>query len=314
MRATALRKAGVTSALTLALTAAVPTVTAHAADNAPSTTTTTSATSTTLTTSATTATSLSRAVATARRPEPLRRVVTAALTGPSGEAVPSGDLPHWHLRSAEDFTGSALPAGWGAYSGQPGGQPNGEWKESHVVVGNGVMTLAGYRDGAKFVTGGVMAYGANVGKQTYGKYEVRFRMAQGHGIKYAVLLWPESERWPIDGEIDFAEDGGTDRRSTTATLHYGADNSQIQKDLTADFSQWNTLGVEWSPGKLVYTLNGRPWSTLTGAMVPHTAMNLAIQTEANTCGTWAGATCPNSTTPAHVDMQVDWTATYSYVA
>jgi len=39
-----------------------------------------------------------------------------------------------------------------------------------------------------------MAYGANVGKQTYGKYLVRFRMDKGTGVKYAALLWPESER------------------------------------------------------------------------------------------------------------------------
>lgn len=256
------------------------------------------------------------------RPAPLRTrrplraplvAVPAAAAGPSGLAMPTASLPHWRLRSAEDFTGTALPSGWGSYEGQPGGEPNGWWKHSHAVVANGLLTLAGYREGGRFVTGGVMAFGAGVGQQTYGKYEVRLRIAKGHGVKYAALLWPQSERWPVDGEIDFAEDGGGDRTRTTGTLHYGANNTQLQKALAGDFSQWTTLGVEWSPGRIVYTVDGRPWASLSGSMVPHTPMNLAIQTQAGTCGSWAEASCPDASTPAHVDLQVDWAVTYAYV-
>jgi beta-glucanase (GH16 family) len=239
-------------------------------------------------------------------------VTAPASTSPSGVSVPKGDLPGWKQVMAEDFTGSTLPTGWGSYEGQPGGEPNGNWLHSHTVVGNGVMTLAGYQDAGKFTTGGVMASGASIGNLTYGKYEVRFKIAKGHGVKYAALLWPVSEHWPVDGEIDFAEDGGGDRDTSTGTIHYGADNSQIQKTATGDFSTWTTMGVEWTPSKVVYTMNGQPWATVTGSSVPHTAMNLAIQTQAGTCGSWAGATCPDSTTPAHVDMQVDWAVAYAY--
>jgi hypothetical protein len=236
----------------------------------------------------------------------------AVSTSPSGVALPVGNLPGWKQVVAEDFSGSTLPAGWGAYEGTPGGEPNGKWLSSHTTVGNNVLTLAGSQVGDKFATGGLMAGGPTVGGLTYGKYNVRFRMNQGHGVKYAALLWPKNENWPVDGEIDFAEDGGGARDGVTGTVHYGASNSQIQHDLTGDFSNWNTLGVEWTPGKIVYTLNDKAWATVTGASVPHTAMNLAIQTQAGTCGSWAGASCPNSTTPAHVDMQVDWVTEYAY--
>jgi hypothetical protein len=233
-------------------------------------------------------------------------------TSPSGVALPVGDLPGWKQVVAEDFSGSTIPAGWGAYEGTPGGEPNGKWLRSHTTVGNNVLTLAGSQVGDKFATGGIMAGGPAVGGLTYGKYNVRFRINQGHGVKYAALLWPKSENWPIDGEIDFAEDGGGNRSGLTGTLHYGASNSQIQRDLTGDFSTWNTLGVEWSPNRIVYTLNDKPWATVTGSAVPHTPMNLAIQTQAGTCGSWAGASCPDSTTPAHVNLQVDWVTMYSY--
>jgi hypothetical protein len=234
----------------------------------------------------------------------------AAPSGLSGATMPKGDLAGWRQVMAEDFTGSSLPSGWGAYTGQPGGNPGGWWDPSHVKVGDGRLTLAGYRDGAKWVTGGVMSWGPST--TTYGKYEVRFRMDKGHGVKYALLLWPQSERWPVDGEIDFAEDGGGNRSGTTATLHYGASNSTIQRHLSADFSTWQTIGVEWTPGKLVYTLNGKPWSTLTGSMVPSTPMRLALQSEAGTCGDqWTP--CPDATTPARVDLEVDWAVAYQRV-
>lgn len=243
---------------------------------------------------------------------PVAPVVAAVPVGPSGAAMPTGDLAGWRQVMAEDFTGAALPTGWGSYQGQPGGEPNGNWLQSHTQVGSSMLTLAGYQEAGKFTTGGVMASGAAIGRLTYGKYEVRFRMDKGHGVKYAALLWPAAENWPVGGEIDFAEDGGGTRDHTTATLHYSAANTQIARDLPGDFSQWNTLGVEWSPNKLVYTLNGKEWATVTGSMVPTTAMNLAIQSQAGTCGSYAGATCPDSTTPARVDMQVDWAVAYAY--
>jgi hypothetical protein len=236
----------------------------------------------------------------------------AVTTSPSGVALPVGDLPGWKQIVAEDFSGSTIPAGWGTYEGTPGGEPNGQWLNSHATVGNNVLTLAGSQVGSKFATGGIMAAGPSVGGLTYGKYNVRFRINKGHGVKYAALLWPKNENWPVDGEIDFAEDGGGNRDGLTGTVHYGADNSQIQRDLTGDFSTWNTLGVEWTPSKIVYTLNDKPWATVTGSAVPHTAMNLALQTQAGTCGSWVGASCPDSTTPTHVDLQVDWVTEYAY--
>src|SRR5215475_10245379 len=38
-----------------------------------------------------------------------------------------GSIPGWRLVYGQDFNGSALPSGWGPYTGQPGGDPNGQW-------------------------------------------------------------------------------------------------------------------------------------------------------------------------------------------
>ena len=212
---------------------------------------------------------------------------------------------------AEDFTASRLPAGWGEYEGHPGGEPDGWWSPKHVTVSNGALHLLGYKDNGRWTTGGVM--NSSAASTTYGKYEVRFRMAKGNGVKYAILLWPKSENWPIDGEIDFAEDGGGKRTGTAATLHYGRTDTIIQRELTGqDFSVWRTVGVEWTPGKIVYTLDGKPWSTVVSTHVPRGPMDLAIQTETGTCGgKWLG--CPDASTPSRVDLDVDWVSVWKRV-
>jgi hypothetical protein len=223
--------------------------------------------------------------------------------------LPVGDLPGWHQVLAENFSGSTLPSGWGAYEGHPGGEPDGMWLPSHVTVGNGAMHLNGYQDGGRWATGGVM--NSHAASLQYGKYEVRFRMTKGVGVKYAILLWPHAENWPVGGEIDFAEDGGSGTRDhTSGTIHYGADNSTIQRELTGvDFSQWHTVGVEWTPGKIAYTLDGKAWGSVLSSHVPTSVMDLGIQTETGTCGEqWLG--CPDATTPSHVNLDVDWVSVW----
>ena len=229
--------------------------------------------------------------------------------GPSGVAMPLGDLPGWKRLFSDDFNGSALnTAAWGTYSGQPGGDPGGLWDPSHVVVHGGLLELQTYQDpahGERWVSGGVSS--AQALKQTYGKYLVRFRMDPGYGVAGIVLLWPSSGGWPP--EIDFAEDGGGNRSETTATLHYGESDSQVARSVKADFSVWHTVGVEWTPGRVVYTLDGAAWDTLSSSQVPSQPMEMDIQTQAGTCGQ-VETPCPNASTPAHVNLQVDWVVAY----
>jgi beta-glucanase (GH16 family) len=218
----------------------------------------------------------------------------------------------WQLVFADDFTHGLNEASWGRYSGQPGGDPGGWWEPSHVVVENGILRLETYRDSrvrGRWVSGGLSS--ARALRQTYGKYEIRFRMDSGRGVAGILLLWPVRDRWPP--EIDFAEDGGTrsSRSAMSATLHYGAANHQIQRTVRADFTRWHTMGVEWTPGKLVYTLDGRAWGTVKSRFVPREPMELDMQTQAGTCGN-RYAPCPDHSTPAQVALHVDWVRAYAY--
>jgi beta-glucanase (GH16 family) len=218
----------------------------------------------------------------------------------------------WRLVFFDGFRHGLKATRWARYSGQPAGDPGGWWAPSHVTVSQGVVSLQTYRDprfGRRWVSGGISS--APALKQTYGKYLVRMKMDPGKGVAAVALLWPVADRWPP--EIDFAENGGATntRDHITATLHYGAGNNQIQRSVRRDFTRWHTIGVKWTPGSLVYTLDGTRWAAISNSAVPAESMELDLQTQAGTCGD-VYAPCPDSTTPAHVNVQIDWVAAYAY--
>lgn len=230
---------------------------------------------------------------------------------PSGVPMPIGDQPGWYQTFTDDFTGDKLDDRWFSYTGQPSGDLGGWFSPSHVSVGNGMLTISASLEqtphGPLYVTGGVSNH--NAFSQKYGRFDVRFRMDRGQGIAYALLLWPTSNHWPP--EVDIIEDNGHDRQSTSATLHYDPDDKKIQRRTTGDFTQWHTASLEWTPGHLVYRLDGKVWATIDSRHVPNELMDLALQTQAWGCGgTWEA--CPNSTTPAVVNLEVDWVSIYGW--
>jgi beta-glucanase (GH16 family) len=232
-------------------------------------------------------------------------------SGRSGSSEPPGDVQGWRRVLVDRFDGSRLNRSiWGAYTGQPGGDPGGWWDPSHVVVAGGLLHLETYPDarhGGRWVSGGVSS--APGLEQRYGKYLVRFRMDGGFGVAGVLLLWPQHGDWPP--EIDFAETGGdsSGRATLTATLHHGRSDHTIARTVRGDFTAWHVLGVEWTPGRLGYTLDGRRWATVRSAHVPAQNMEMDMQTQAGTCGDrWAP--CPDATTPARVVLQVDWVVAY----
>ncbi|GAA0281388.1 glycoside hydrolase family 16 protein [Cryptosporangium japonicum] len=229
-------------------------------------------------------------------------------TVPSREsAMPTGDLAGWRRVLSDDFAGTRLSDRWLAYDGQPSGDPAGWFDPANVTVAGGVLTIRGaYQKARKrWATGGISTRRSL--KQTYGKYEVRFRADRGRGIAYAFLLWPVDDSWPP--EIDFAEDNGAGRDRLFSTVH-AIGGSQIENSTAADFTQWHVVGVEWTPGRIAYTLDGKVWATIHDDRVPDQPMALALQSQAWYCGhTWQR--CPDASTPATVNLQVDWVVAYA---
>jgi beta-glucanase (GH16 family) len=227
--------------------------------------------------------------------------------------MPSGDIPGWRQTFAEDFDQSGLDKRWWVYEGQPGGDPGGWFSRSHVTQSDGRLVITGSREktpnGDIYATGGIS--NSKTFSQTYGRFEFRFRMDEGYGINFALLLWPADNSWPP--EINVAEDTGRSRDLLTATLHYGDDNSTIARKSSGvyDMTQWHTAAVEWAPGSLTYLLDGKAWtSPVTSSDVPNIDMTMAIQAQAWPCGS-SFSDCPNATTPATVRLEVDWAVAYA---
>ena len=224
--------------------------------------------------------------------------------------MPTGAIPGWREVFSDDFPGRSLNRSkWRLYYGMPGGDPAGWYDPSHVSVSHGMLIISASRDqsrGGLWATGGVSSSPGLV--QTYGKYLVRFRFDAGIGVGHAILLFPADNRWPP--EIDFSEDNGSGRDSTLATLHYGAKDHHLAGKISVNLTQWHTIGVQWTPDSLVYTLDGRDWFHLVGNAVPAAPMVLDMQTETWPCtGTWGR--CPDSSTPRVVRLEVDWAVAYA---
>jgi beta-glucanase (GH16 family) len=212
-------------------------------------------------------------------------LVTSAFlpTAPAQAAVGS----HFSLRLHETFTEGIPSYRWGKYDGQPSSTSYSTWSASHVIASGGVAMLRGYYSGGRYVTGGFML---NSIAQTYGKYVVRARFDRSTSVEHAMLLWPTSG-WPP--EVDFSE--GPTSKGVMATSHWGSSNSQMHAFKAIDMRNWHTYGVEWTPTRLVFTIDGRAWAVMTGAAVPHQTMKLAIQTV---------ATSQPSTTGGEVRMEL----------
>jgi beta-glucanase (GH16 family) len=140
--------------------------------------------------------------------------------------------------------------------------------------------------------------------QLYGRYAVRFRADALPGYKTAWLLWPDSGHWPGDGEIDFPEADLTEPIKGYVH-HQGASSSSDQDRFTTSalYPDWHTAVIEWSPGRVVLSLDGQVVGQTT-TRVPSSPMHWVLQTE-----TALGGSAPSSATQGNV--QIDWIAAWA---
>lgn len=232
---------------------------------------------------------------------------------PSGQPMPVGDLAGWHQIFTDDFTtpaalgsfpGSAYGAKWDAYhEGWSDTSGHGRYSPGRTLSATG-GTLNIYlhtENGVHLVAAPFPKLPGGAFGQTYGRYTVRFRSDAVAGYKTAWLLWPDTDDWN-EGEIDFPE-GGLNSTIDAFAHHKGAPQQQDAFSTNARYTSWHTATMEWSPGKVVFILDGATIGTSTTA-VPSTPMHWVLQTE----------TCLSSCVPsdsAAGTVQIDWVAVYA---
>jgi beta-glucanase (GH16 family) len=231
--------------------------------------------------------------------------------------MPIGDMPGWHQVFADDFT-TDVPLGkfpgavadkWSAYpDGWNDTTKNGTYYPSKVIsIRNGVLNMYLHTEnGIHMVSAPEPKIPGAVGSEgglLYGRYVIRFRADPIPGYKTAWLLWPDSETWPRDGEIDFPE-GDLDG-TLSAFMHRqngtsGDDQDAFDSSIT--YTAWHTATLEWLPSSVRFFLDGKLIGTST-SRIPDTPMHWVIQTETATDGS-----VPSNTAAGNV--QIDWVSVY----
>ncbi len=250
--------------------------------------------------------------------------------------MPVGDLPGWHQVFSDDFSTSPT-VNTGGFSGcTPGGSimtsncsglpasvaakwwtyPDG-WPDSARVgiyepsqtlsIGRGTLNVnlhsaGGTLMGAALVPkipGGVGGNG-----QLYGRYEVRFRADEIADYKLAWMLWPDSNSFPQDGEIDFPE-SDLNKPILAFVHHQGAtvNNDQDYYLTSATYNSWHTAIITRMPGYISFSLDGNVIGTSTSRL-PATPMHWILQSETSTYGTFP-------TTSPSGWIQIAWVTAYA---
>ncbi len=203
----------------------------------------------------------------------------------------------------------STPGKWSVYD-SPAGRPPRD--ASRVTVAGGELRITGGKgpDG-RDVSGGLSG-DVNL---KYAHADVCFRVDKGAGYSAIALLWPQSEKWPDDGEIDIAEVNRGARAYANSFVHNHANNDRLGHTTVADFTKWHVLSVDWTPDHVTFYLDGsKQWTVgldpRTAGLVPTTsAMHLAIQLDQ---GCDAFVECRTAATPAKIVMHTDWVRMYSY--
>jgi beta-glucanase (GH16 family) len=267
-------------------------------------------------------------------------------SGPATQHVAKSKVaakPKHHLRAAahkliwdDEFKGPAGaspdPTKWQAVSGGDGwGNHELEYYTSRAsnvsLDGAGHLAITArhetYTDGSgvsrDYTSGRIQTKG--LFQSRYGEIAARIKLPAGQGLWPAFWALGANGPWPTAGEIDMMENIGSDPSTIFGSIHgpqagsphgYGITaKAHSRVSLAADF---HVYGVQWSPTKIVFTLDGVPYVTRTPADLSSTQswvfnkpfyllLNVAVG------GTWPGS--PNASSQFPATMLVDWVRVYS---
>jgi hypothetical protein len=248
----------------------------------------------------------------------------------SGECAPTGDLPGWQQLFVDEFAGtvklgewsdcnqvpftcSGLPepyrSKWWAFTEGWTDQANGIYSSPQVLaVANGVLDIYLHTaEGVHRVAAPVPLIHGPEGSlgQLYGRYAIRFRADTIPGYKIAWLLWPDSETWPRDGEIDFPE-GNLDDDICAFVHHQDATAGNDQDAFFAGVGVsggWHTAVTEWTQDAVQFMLDDEVLGKST-TRIPDTPMHWVLEATTNLDGYE-----PDDVVTGHI--QIDWVAVYA---
>jgi chitodextrinase len=235
--------------------------------------------------------------------------------------MPVGDLPGFTQVFTDNFTtnvplGSfpqavsgkwyAYPYSWKDTSGNGTYDPASGLSVHDGTLDMWLHTLANGEHVAEapvpITVPGSHTYGAG---QLYGRFSACFKADAVSGYKTAWLLWPNSENWPNDGEIDFPE--GSLTGNIEAFMHWQGGTSGSSQDAYStslpEAGAWHVVTIEWTPSYVSFVLDGVQIGRSTDpSRIPATPMHWVLQTETQS------SVIPTTASNGHV--LVDWVAAW----
>lgn len=232
----------------------------------------------------------------------------------AGDAIAAGR----QLVAQDLFSGSTLDTNrWVPYDENSSNEVS-HWVPNMVAVGDGQLQIHSHgRDPSG--TGnysGAVSWSKADGDRRYGLWEVRARFDRGAGYGPAILLWPKSNVWPRDGEIDLVESVQPARDTALSSLHWGDSAPGLRESgkLLGDYTRWHVYAVDWQPTFVKMSVDGRTvYDSRYSAnhpTIPSTPMHLVIQQEPGPFGGANWIVPPNPSTPNDVVEHVDWVKVY----
>lgn len=211
---------------------------------------------------------------------------------PTGDGSTAAAAHNWGPVVTGDefnYTGAPDANKWNVYD-SAGHAGNGVRSPAQASVDGNKLVINGTANGT---TAGLSAKFAN---QKYGRWEARIAASGDNEYHMVSILWPDSQNWPCDGEVDYAETTG-DWNVINFFQHYSCDNQQTMATKAIDVTQFHNYAVDWSPSGMVGYIDGVEWfRDEVPAHQPPGSMHQTLQLD------WF----PDSTPDGTGEMRVDW--------
>jgi beta-glucanase (GH16 family) len=195
----------------------------------------------------------------------------------SGTQDPGTNIPGWVLKFSDEFDGRALD--YSKWSPHPPGKlvlgGIQTWIPEAIELSGGEAHLIARRTGTGFTSGVMTTLGTFA--QTFGRFEIRFRMPAGNGLEplFRLLPVPNGETPSIDVMNAIGSD------PATALFANRWQEAQIDRDYSGSYkvgdlsAGLHIVAVEWDEEKIVWTVDGMErFQSFDG--VPHQPLYLAV--------------------------------------
>lgn len=207
----------------------------------------------------------------------------------------------WTLDFEENFDGNEVnTANWDMYNSS-GHNGNGLRRPEAFSVKDGILTITAKTNKDGEIVSGGMAHKKNYLPIVKWEFRARCEDDPSSAMSGVVLTWPQSNKWPNEGELDIFETlTQTPRKPLHSFFHYGPNNDQVHKSYDVDGAEWQEMTLEWYTDAIVIYLNGkREWTVTDPKVIPIWTHHICLQLDAF-----------KKVLPAPVHMYVDYVRVY----